>query len=106
VVADYVRDHSRPTDSMIVAFGHPDIVEEAGLQSPYEHLWSLSARVRDPRLVELSGMLSSTNGPRWVVVDGASLATWGIDATRAQRLLDRNYVKVALFGDWNIYEQR
>ncbi|WP_395657135.1 hypothetical protein [Nocardioides sp.] len=105
-VADYVRARSGPTDTMAVAFGHPDIVRAAGLQSPYEHLWSLTARVRDPRLQELTGLMTTAHAPRWIVVDGDSLATWGIDATQADAVLAQHYREVTVVGDWHVYEHR
>ena len=81
----YLRSHSSPTDTVVVAFGHPNIVRDSGLASPYEHLWSLSVRVRDPQLHELTDVLSGPGSPRWVVVDGASLATWGVDPLSRRR---------------------
>jgi hypothetical protein len=105
-VAAYIHQSSRPGDTMVVAFGHPDIVREAGLQSPYQHLWSLSARVRDPHLAELGGLLRSTAAPRWVVVGGESLATWGIDASDTQMVLDARYREVTSDGDWHVFERR
>jgi hypothetical protein len=105
-VAAYVRRDSVPGDTMVVAFGHPNIVRDAGLPSPYEHLWSLSARVRDPRLAELGTLLRGPTAPRWVVVSGESLATWGIDSTDAQQVLDARYREVTAAGDWRVWERR
>lgn len=105
-VAAYIRSESRPGDTVVVAFGHPDIVRGTGLSSPYEHLWSLSARVRDPDLTELGGVLGGPDPPRWVVVSGTSLATWGIDPTAAEGELDAGYREVTSAGDWHVYEHR
>jgi len=105
-VAHYVASRSGPGDTMVVAFGHPDIVREAGLPSPYEHLWSLTARVRDPRLSDLTALMRGPIAPRWIVVSGDSLATWGIDATRAQQELDVRYRPVMSAGDWHVFELR
>lgn len=104
-VSAYLRSHARPSDSVVVAFGHPNIVRDAGLTSPYEHLWSLSVRVRDPQLHDLAQILTTSNAPRWVVVDGASLATWGVDPTAAQAELDRHYTEVTADGDWHVFER-
>ncbi len=106
VVAAYVHLRARPGDTMVVAFGHPDIVRDAGLPSPYQHLWSLSARVRDPRLDELGALLRGPDAPHWAVVDGDSLATWGIDAHTAQLVLDNRYREVTSDGDWHVFEHR
>lgn len=105
-VAAFVRTHSVPGDTMIVAFGASNIVHDAGLKSPYEHLWSLPVRVRDPDLSELAGVMQGARAPRWVVVEGGSLATWGVDATRAQRVLDAHYREVTRAGDWHVFERR
>jgi hypothetical protein len=105
-VANYIRAESRPGDTMVVELGHPNIIRAAGLQSPYPHLWSLTARVRDPRLAEFSGLLTGADAPRWVVVSGGSLATWGIDATHAQSIFDARYREVHAAGDWHVFERR
>lgn len=105
-VAAYLRGHAESTDGVVVAFGHPDIVAGSGLPSPYEHLWSLPVRVRDPRLQELSGIMTSSEAPRWVVVAGDSLDSWGLDATTAQGLLQQHYVELVTYGDWHIWQHR
>ena len=105
-VSAYLRGHARPTDTVVVAFGHPNVVRDAGLSSPYPHLWSLSVRVRDPQLHLLTGVLTGARAPRWIVVDGASLATWGVNPTTAQRELDRHYAEVTGAGDWHVFERR
>jgi hypothetical protein len=90
-VAAYLRSHGSPGDSVVVGFGHPNIVYESGLHSPYEELWSLPVRVRDSSLAELTRVLRGRHAPTWVVVSGRSLATWGVDATTAERVLDADY---------------
>jgi hypothetical protein len=102
-VAAYLRAASRPGDTVVVAFGHPDIVQASGLQSPYEHLWSLTARVRDPRLTQFGSVIRGPAAPRWVVVSGTSLATWGVDAAQAQAVLDSHYREAMVAGDWHVY---
>ena len=66
----YLRDHAAATDGVVVGFGHPDIVAGSGLTSPYENLWSLPVRVRDPHLAELRDVLAGPDHPHWVVVAG------------------------------------
>ncbi|MBZ5737178.1 hypothetical protein [Nocardioides mangrovi] len=104
-VSAYVRAHARAGDTMVVAFGHPNIVHDAGLPSPYPHLWSLSVRVRDPRLADLASVLDGPRAPRWVVVDGGSLATWGVEEATGQRALDQHYREVTSSGDWHVFER-
>ena len=99
----YLAAHATPGDTAVVAFGDPAILQDAGLRSPYPLLWSLPVRVRDPALTELTRVLAGPDRPTWVVVDGASLDTWGVDATTAQPVLDREYILQGAFGDWTVY---
>jgi len=103
-VSAYLATHHRDGDTAVVAFGHPDILYDAGLTSPYEDLWSLPVRVRDPRLDHLTTIMLGPDAPRWIVVAGASLGTWGVDATTADHALFERYRIVAAFGDWHVFE--
>jgi hypothetical protein len=108
-VMTYLREHARSTDGVVVGFGHPDIVAGSGLTSPYEHLWSLPVRVRDPRLVELRQVMAGPSAPRWVVVAGDTLDTWGLDpadAAEAQLDLQRHWVERATFGSWHVWQHQ
>ncbi|WP_436702054.1 hypothetical protein [Nocardioides sp. BYT-33-1] len=105
-IAHYLRDHAEPDDGVVVAFGRPDIVVGSGLSSPYPHLWSLPVRVLDPDLTELRSVLTGPHAPRWVVVSGASLATWGIDASGVQDYFVRHYREQAAYDDFHIWRRR
>ncbi|HQR25975.1 MAG TPA: hypothetical protein PLP61_02950 [Nocardioides sp.] len=105
-VAAYLRGHARGGDGVVVTFGHPDIVAASGLHSPYEHLWSLPVRVRDPRLEELQQVLAGPAAPRWVVVSGESIDSWGLDARQAQHYLERHYVEQVSYGDWHVWQRQ
>jgi hypothetical protein len=102
-VAAYLRSHGTPRDTVVVGFGHPNIVWDAGLRSPYHLLWSLPVRVRDPELQHFTRLMSGPRAPTWVVVNGTSLATWGVDATSAQTVLDERYRQAATIGDYEIW---
>jgi hypothetical protein len=102
-VAAYLRSHGSAKDTVVVGFGHPDIVWDSGLRSPYALLWSLAVRVRDPDLDHLRHVLSGPHAPTWVVVSGSSLATWGVDATSAQAVLEQRYRPAATFGDYVVW---
>lgn len=104
-VMSYLREHAQASDGVVVGFGHPDIVAGSGLQSPYEHLWSLPVRVRDPRLEELRDVMAGPSAPGWLVVAGDSLDTWGLDADKAQLYLERHYVERVGYGDWHIWQR-
>lgn len=105
-VAGYLRRHAHHSDGVVVAFGHPDIVAASGLASPYEYLWSLPVRVRDPHLRELGHVMSAPEAPRWVVVAGDSLGSWGLDADATQQLLVRHYVERVTYGEWHVWRRR
>ena len=82
------------------------LLQAAHLASPYPELWSLPVRVRDPRLTDLTAVLEGSSRPTWVVVDGASLGTWGVDPSLAQPVLDREYRLAHISGDWHVYHLR
>ena len=102
-VEDYLQDHSRPGDTGVVAFGNPNVLEAAGLSSPYENIWSLPVRVRDPRLAEFSTVLAGPHRPTWVVVNGSSLATWGVNARAGDFVLNRLYRPVSVLDGFTVY---
>lgn len=99
----WLDEHARPGDTAVVAFGGANILHETDLASPYPDLWSLPVRVHDPDLTDFGAMLSSEARPTWVVVAGASLGTWGVDATDANRVLAEHYSRATTAGGWNIY---
>lgn len=103
-VVTYLRGHASRSDAVVVAFGHPDIVAGSGLSSPYEHLWSLPVRVRDPRLRELGHLMRGADAPRWMVVAGDNLDSWGLDPQAAQQILIRHYVERVAYGDWHVWQ--
>ncbi len=100
---DYLRAHAGADDTGIVAFGAPNILQAAGLTSPYPHLWSLPVRVRDSRLESFAAVLAGPDRPDWLVVAGSSIATWGVDERAAQPLVRRYYTYRAAAGTFGIY---
>lgn len=105
-VMSYLRQHAAPTDGVVVGFGHADIVAGSGLPSPYEYLWSLPARVRGPHLIQMRNVMAGPSAPRWIVVAGDSLDSWGLDAASAQRYLERHYTAQVAYGDWHIWQRQ
>jgi hypothetical protein len=105
-VAAYLRAHSSRRDTVVVGFGHPNIVWDSGLRSPYHLLWSLEVRVRDPQLHQLTHVMSGPHAPTWIVVNGTSLATWGVDPASAQTVLDQRYRQATTIGDYVIWKLR
>lgn len=102
---DWLDEHARSGETAVVAFGAANILQATGLTSPYPDLWSLPVRVHDPDLVHLTTVLDAADRPTWVVVAGASLGTWGIDATVADQVLAEHYELAAVAGDWTIYQE-
>ncbi len=85
---------SEPGDSLTVVLGSADLQFQSGLPSPYTHLWSLPARVADPGLEDLSGLLASPEAPTWVVV-AYDLSGLADDAgAHVDAALARDYVEV------------
>lgn len=106
-VVGWLQQHTRPGDTAVVAFGHPDYLAAAGLSSPYSELWSLPVRVRDPALSEFTAVLAGASRPDWVVTNRTgSLQGWGIDASRAQLVFEARYRLVAQLGERRIYLDR
>ena len=101
VAASYVRDHARAGDSVIVAFGHADIVKDTGLGSPYPYLWALPAFVKDPHLTALDRLLRSPAAPRWFVA-GGRLSQWGRPGVVLQRTVDRHYSLALRTQRWEV----
>ena len=86
-----IRDVSEPGDTIVVYGGRADIVMASGLESPYEHLWSLPMRTLDPELAGLSALLASDKRPTWFV-EWVSFSDWD-DFGNAdfQAVLEENY---------------
>lgn len=77
-VGSWVAAEARPGDTVLVAWGKPNVVYEAGMTSPYRHLWSLSTRTLDPDLDELLATLRGPDAPTWIV-EWHDLDSWGLD---------------------------
>ena len=101
----YLEDHAEPGDTGVVAFGGANILEAAGLESPYQYLWSLPVRVRDPDLEELADVLAGPDAPTWLVSSGPTLATWGIDDDAAEEYVDARYDLAVDLGRFSIYHR-
>ncbi|GAB3860587.1 hypothetical protein GCM10028801_23650 [Nocardioides maradonensis] len=104
-VARYLRAHAHPGETGVVAFGHTNVFEGTGLTVPYDNLWSLPVRVRDPHLVDFTRVLREDR-PTWLVVDGPRIDTWAIDAHSANAVIARDYRVVTQLGDWYVFRAR
>ena len=104
-VSAYVRQHSSPGQGVVVAFGHPNIVWGTERPSPYPQLWSLPVRVLDSQLSAFDSVLRSPKAPEWVVINGTSLYTWGVDASEADGILRARYHEVTQIGDYHLWRR-
>ncbi|GAB3263580.1 hypothetical protein [Nocardioides dilutus] len=102
-VIDYLQAEATPGDTAVVAFGGANILREARLTSPYEHLWSLPVRVLDPELEQFTEVLLGDRAPTWVVTQGAEIDTWGVEGATADRALRDRYRLAATTGDFTIF---
>jgi hypothetical protein len=94
-------------DTIVTTWGHADVTRASGLSSPYPYLWSLPARTLDPRLTDLTALLSGPRAPTWFVT-WRGVGTWhfhggGVVAARA---LAEHYLPVAEVDGHTIYLHR
>lgn len=85
---------AEPADTIVNAWGRPDLVLAAGLESPYEHLWSLPVRTDDPHLTRFLQILDGPDAPTWLVTPG-SLRAPGVTPDAADAVVERLYRTVA-----------
>jgi hypothetical protein len=102
-VIDYLQAEAEPGDTAVVAFGAANILRETGMTSPYEELWSLPVRVRDPELASFTAVLLGDEPPTWVVTHGVRIDTWGVEGADADRALRDRYRLAATTGDFTIF---
>ena len=94
VVGDSLRVVAEPGDTLVSVLGDADMLEAAGLSSPYTYLWSLPARTLDPRGAQLDDALADPDAPTWVVVRGPQTAAL-LEQQGAGQLLEERYHVVA-----------
>ena len=102
ITAAYLRDASVPGDSIILAYGAPNVIQMSGLTTPYRYSWSLPIRTRDPHLDELVGVLDGSSAPTWLVEIG-DFDWWGLDTPGFQQARADHYRLVATVCDHDIY---
>lgn len=89
-----IAEVAEPDDTVVNAWGRPDLVLASGLRSPYEHLWSLPIRTDDPQLDGFRDLLDGPDAPTWLVTPG-SLGAPGITPDAADADVERLYRPVA-----------
>lgn len=106
-IGQEVRMVSRSHDTIVTTWGHADLTRASGLDSPYPYLWSLPAHTLDPKLAELSTLLSGPRAPTWFVT-WRGVSSWGFHGggAVAARVLDEHYNPVAQVDGHTIYLHR
>lgn len=94
VVGRWLKASAVPGDSVVVAYGQPNVVAQAGMDSPYPYLWSLPVRTLDPDLSVMSSVLDGDARPTWFV-DWSGLDSWAIDPAALRPVLERHYRQVS-----------
>ena len=105
-VVTWLRTRAAEGDDAVIAYGQPQILQGAGLQSPYPDIWSLPVRVHDPGLRAFATLLSGDRAPDFVVLTNESLDTWGVDPTAGTRALDEGYVVADVVDGYTIYRRQ
>jgi hypothetical protein len=101
-VAAFLREASDPDDSVVLAYGAPNVIEQSGLTTPYRYSWSLPMRARDPQLKEFVRVLSGPEAPTWLVEIG-DFDWWGIDTGAFAAVRASDYRVVATVCGHDIY---
>lgn len=87
-----IETAAEPDDTMVVFGGRADVLLASGLDSPYEHLWSLPMRTMDPDLEVLSSVVAGPEAPTWLV-EWVDFGTWDETAgARFRTLVEQRYV--------------
>lgn len=103
--ASWLRRHARPGDTATLLYGAPNILQAAGLSSPYPELWSLPIRVRDPHLVQLEHVLRGPDAPTWLLASD-DLRTWGVSSSGAYSAVTHRYRTAATVDGYTVYHLR
>jgi hypothetical protein len=95
LIASWVAESAEEGDGLVVAYGSPQIVEAADLDTPYPYLWSLQMRTLDREQRQLERLLEGPSPPTWFVVLN-HVNSWDIDDDgQVRALLDEHYETVA-----------
>jgi hypothetical protein len=66
-ISSWLTRASRPNDSVVLTFGHANIIESADLTTPYRYSWTLPARLRDRHFHVLVRVLNGPAAPTWLI---------------------------------------
>lgn len=102
-IAGYLSDAAEPGDSLVIAYGAPEIIQGSGLTTPYRYAWSLPIRARDPHLSQLVGVLEGTSAPTWILEAG-DFGWWGLDNDAFREVRAERYRLVATVCGRDLYQ--
>lgn len=102
VVASYIGQAARPTDSLFVAYGQPNVLQASGLRAAYPYSWALPVRVEDPHLRLLTHTLAGPHAPTWLA-EMSSFDVWNTETPRMWRVLRARYRIVAVVCGHPVY---
>lgn len=102
LIGSWVGDSAVRGDTMVVAYGNPQVVEAADLSVPYPYLWSLQMRALDPEQRRLERLLAGPSAPTWfVVLNGVD--SWDVDDDgRVRALLEERYEPAATICGYDV----
>jgi hypothetical protein len=66
-ISSWLARAARPNDTVVLTFGHPNIIEAAGLTTPYRYSWTLPARIKDHHFHTLIHLLDGSSAPTWLI---------------------------------------
>jgi len=94
-VTQWLADAADDADSAVITYGHPHVIQAAGLSPAYRYPWSLPMRTLDPQLAALTRVLAGPDRPTWVL-EWDPFTSWGLDQDgRLAATVDRGYERVA-----------
>ncbi len=87
-----IGDVAERGDTLTVFGGRADLQLSSGLDSPYEHLWSLPMRTLDPDLADLRALVTGPDAPTWLV-EWFPFTSWDLEAGELlRRDVEERYV--------------
>jgi hypothetical protein len=102
ITAGYLRAASEAGDSVVLAYGSPNVIQISGLTTPYRYSWSLPVRTRDPHLKDLVSVLQGPDAPTWLIEIG-DFDWWGLDNPEFEQVRADDYRVVANVCGHDIY---
>lgn len=101
-VSSAISASANPDDTLITGYGHANLNFDAGLESPYQYLWSLPIKTLDPQLHDLGRVLSGPNAPTWFVTWN-HVTSWGLNSQTVAATVETDYHQMGHICGRTIY---